>query len=35
MPDSSMAAKRIIPPDEPSRDIANATAEIQQKNVEM
>ena len=31
MPDSSMAAKRIIPPDEPSRDIANATAEIQQK----
>ena len=32
MPDSSMAAKRIIPPDEPSREIAKATAEIQQKS---
>ena len=32
MPDSSMAAKRIIPPDEPSRDIANATAEMQRKS---
>ena len=27
-----MAAKRIIPPDEPSRDMAKATAESQQKN---
>lgn len=32
MPDSSMAAKRIIPPDEPSRDIAKATAEKQEKS---
>ena len=31
MPDSSMAAKRIIPPDEPSLDIANATAESKKK----
>ena len=27
MPDSSMAAKRTIPPEEPSRDMARATAE--------
>ena len=26
-----MAAKRIIPPDEPSLDIANATAESKKK----
>lgn len=32
MPESSMAAKRIIPPDEPSLDIANATAESKKKN---
>jgi len=32
MPDSSIAAKRIIPPDEPSRDIAKATAEKREKS---
>lgn len=28
-----MAAKRIIPPDEPSLDIANATAESKKKKI--
>jgi len=32
IPVSSMAAKRMIPPDEPSRDMARATAESK-KNV--
>ena len=35
MPESSMAAKRIIPPDEPSLDIANATAESKKKKLKI
>lgn len=31
MPNSSMAARRIIPPEEPSRDMAKPTAESKSK----